>query len=333
MAEIGICLATYNGAPFLDAQLASIAAQGDVAWHLYVRDDGSSDATPAMLAAFAAAHPGRVTLLEDGAGRCGVTGNFNRLMAAVVEPYIAFSDQDDVWRPGKLATALAAMKALEKAGGAAMVHADRALIDAGGRAVTASYWRARGVRPEALRGAEGHYLFCLAAGAAMLINRPLRDLACPVPEGARNYDCWIELLAHHFGRVAALDVIALDHRRHTSNASGGAADIDSAAARRPLARALRLWRGTARQQSVYDAYFRQARALMVHHASSLAPEARRRLERFVSIPGRGTLARAVALWQARAAPPGLVRRCVFLALTGPRTDPRRPIFDGLRPPR
>ncbi len=330
MAEIGICLATYNGAKFLEAQLQSIAAQEDIAWHLYARDDGSNDATPAILAAFAAAHPGRVTVLDDGAGRLGVTGNFNRLMAAVGEPYIAFSDQDDIWRPGKLRQALAALKALE-AGGPAMVHADRALIDAGGGAVTASYWRSRGVRPENLRGAEGHYLFCLAAGAAMLINRPLRDLACPVPEGARNYDCWIELLAHHFGQVVALDTIALDHRRHTANASGGAADIDSRAARRPLARAVRLLRGMERQRSVYDAYVRQARALMAQHGERLDPDARRRLERFLIIPERGLLARTFTLWQSRAAPPGLARTLAFLALTGPKTDPRRPIFERTTP--
>ena len=52
-ATIGICLATFNGARFLAAQLDSIAAQSFTDWHLYARDDGSVDGTLEILADFA----------------------------------------------------------------------------------------------------------------------------------------------------------------------------------------------------------------------------------------------------------------------------------------
>ena len=38
---IDILLATYNGAAYLDEQLASLEAQTHANWHLIARDDGS----------------------------------------------------------------------------------------------------------------------------------------------------------------------------------------------------------------------------------------------------------------------------------------------------
>lgn len=316
-ATIAICLATYNGARFLDAQLDSIAAQTHEDWHLYARDDGSDDGTREILDDFAFAHPDRVTLIRDDLGRLGACANFARVMGIVDAPYIAFSDQDDVWHPTKLARSLNCLTRLEAAYPAdtpAMIHADRRLINARGDEITPSYWGSRGLSPADFRAEESYFTFCLAAGSAMLINRALLARATPVPASARMYDCWIELTAQMLGVVDWMDEVVLDHRRHNANTTGAKSDSDSAAARRPLARAGRLMRNLGHQRRIVAGYLAQADAFQRLFAADLAPDAAWRLSRLVSLPSRLLPGRLMALWQSRANPPGVARSLVFAAL-------------------
>lgn len=106
---IVVLLASYQGADFIAAQLASIAAQDFVTWSLLVSDDGSRDGTREIVTAFAATQPeGRVRLLDGP--RLGATQNFLHLIeAAPAGAALAFCDQDDVWFPDKLARAARAL--------------------------------------------------------------------------------------------------------------------------------------------------------------------------------------------------------------------------------
>ncbi len=324
-ATIGICLATFNGARFLAAQLDSIAAQSFTDWHLYARDDGSVDGTLEILADFAFRYPDRMTILRDGASRLGARENFARLLDVLREPYVAFSDQDDLWRPWKLALALGAMRALEARRGSgqpAMVHADRRVIDAEGREIAPSYWGSRGIDAGAADFGTS-LAFCLAAGATMLVNRALVERALPLPRDAWMHDTWIELTAHAFGAVTALDEIALDWRRHGANATGAIADTSGRAARRPWARAARLFRDLDRQRGIYAGYLAQAEAFRRRFGKALDPIDRLQLDRFVSLPERSSADRFLTARRFGIAPPGLARRLVFAALTGRSTARRQ----------
>lgn len=325
LTTIAICLATRNGGRFLSEQLASIAAQSYRNWHLHARDDGSTDATPDILADFARDHPDRVTLIEDDLGRLGAKGNFNRLMGLVREPYIAFADQDDIWHPDKLARAMVEMRRIEAGHGAStpvMVHADRRVVDAAGREIAPSYWLSRRIAPGTMRPAQ-HLAFCVAAGSTMLINRPLLDRVHPVPEAARMHDTWIELVAQYFGVVSRLEAPALDFRRHGGNASGARTDGDSAEARRLGARAARLWDNPERQRRIWKGYFAQAEAFRRRFGDVLAPAEVRRLRLFLSLPGQRRATRLLTLLRSGAAPPGVLRGLVLVALCGPE-KPNQP---------
>ena len=313
--RIGILMATYNGAAFLHEQLASIAAQTHRDWHLYVRDDGSSDATPDLVATFAKTHPEQVTWIEDDLGSLGARGNFARLMEVVETPYIAFADQDDIWHPEKLALTYAVLRQLEiNAGGdtPCMVHADRRIVDAEGHLQAASFWASRGLSPASFPTPEAYYAFCLAAGSTMLINQALRTRSLPVPDAARMHDCWIELVAHAVGQVGWIDTAVLDYRHHGANASGSG----QMQSRRIWARAARLWRQRGLQRDVYRIYFDQAAAFHTQIGATLPTAARQRLEEFLSIPGRSLPGRFRAIRQSQSSPPGLVRRLVFAWLSG-----------------
>ncbi len=316
--SIGICLATFNGSKFLKAQLESIAEQSHSDWHLYVGDDRSTDETREILSDFRFEHPDKVTILPDQPERLGVNANFARIMKATEEDYIAFADQDDIWSLDKLANALIGLRKLESArasGQPAMVHADRRIIDAGGRQISRSYWASRGFRPSEF-SFERNLGFGLAAGGAMLINRALLKLALPMPPEARMYDSWIELIAQAFGGVAALDDIALSYRRHGENTSGSASDGDSPRARRTSARAMRLFRQRSRQRKTYEEFFRQAEAFRRIHGAALDPDMSWRLSRFLSLPHRSWLDRLVTMLVYRISPPGLERLVAFSLLSG-----------------
>lgn len=98
-----VLMATYNGRKWIDEQVDSILGQRGVDVVLVVSDDGSTDGTPERLIERAAADP-RIRVLPRRTGEPGVTGNFLHLFTTYVPDgsFVAFSDQDDVWRPDKL---------------------------------------------------------------------------------------------------------------------------------------------------------------------------------------------------------------------------------------
>lgn len=112
--HVAILLAHYNGNAHLGEQLASLAAQTHRDWSLILSDDGSSDGWMATATDFAHAHPTHRVSRIDGP-RQGSAQNFLRLLvyAGPTVPYAAFCDQDDVWLPWKLETALAALAQVE----------------------------------------------------------------------------------------------------------------------------------------------------------------------------------------------------------------------------
>lgn len=109
--KIAVLLAAFNGLDYIEPQLHSILNQRGVQVDIFISVDLSSDDTYAWCLAFAGSHP-NVAVLPYGARFGGAAGNFFRLMRDVDFSgfdTIAFSDQDDIWLPDKLARASTAM--------------------------------------------------------------------------------------------------------------------------------------------------------------------------------------------------------------------------------
>ena len=104
--SVAILMATYNGAKYLPEQLASFVAQTHPYWSLWVNDDGSTDDTALLIAAFAANHPTHTVSFAEGPKQ-GHAANFLNLTARVSNAdYYAYSDQDDIWEPKHLTRAI-----------------------------------------------------------------------------------------------------------------------------------------------------------------------------------------------------------------------------------
>src|SRR4051794_15860948 len=96
MFSVAMC--TYNGARFIGAQLASVAAQTRTPDELIVCDDRSTDETVAIVQKFADSAPFRVRL-HVNEENLGSTKNFERAVSLCEGDLIALCDQDDVWLP------------------------------------------------------------------------------------------------------------------------------------------------------------------------------------------------------------------------------------------
>lgn len=110
-SRIAILLSTCNGEPYLPELLESLRTQEYGQWDLWVRDDGSTDATVEVLKSFReqitrSTPDNRITISEGK--NIGVVRSFFTLLAGLPDGYagFAFCDQDDYWLPDKLTRAV-----------------------------------------------------------------------------------------------------------------------------------------------------------------------------------------------------------------------------------
>ena len=111
--KIAVLLATYNGGKYIWEQLESLFQQSCKQFHLYVRDDGSSDDTMKIVEQFHEMFPDRVTILKDSQKHRGAAKSFMYLLENVDSEYYMFCDQDDIWLPEKIEKTFARMKEIE----------------------------------------------------------------------------------------------------------------------------------------------------------------------------------------------------------------------------
>jgi rhamnosyltransferase len=106
--RVAVCLAAYNGIAWIEAQVTSILTQENVDVKIIAAVDPSADATDEWLRALAT-RDARVILLRTAPASGGAAQNFFRLLREgdfTGCDYIALSDQDDIWLPGKLTRAV-----------------------------------------------------------------------------------------------------------------------------------------------------------------------------------------------------------------------------------
>jgi glycosyltransferase involved in cell wall biosynthesis len=102
--RVSVIIAAYNAADTLDTTLASVSAQSYRDFELVMVDDGSTDATPALLARFAQTHSWARWIRQKNAGAAAAR---ERAIDAARGAFIAFLDADDLWLPEKLAMQMA----------------------------------------------------------------------------------------------------------------------------------------------------------------------------------------------------------------------------------
>jgi len=95
-------MATFNGEKYLREQLVSFAKQTILPLELVVCDDCSTDSTASIINNFAVYAPFPVRFYRNDVN-LGFADNFFKAAKLCTGEWIAFSDQDDIWLPNKLA--------------------------------------------------------------------------------------------------------------------------------------------------------------------------------------------------------------------------------------
>ncbi|MGE4558772.1 MAG: glycosyltransferase family 2 protein, partial [Desulfobulbus sp.] len=97
---ISVILPTYNRAAFLERSIGSVLGQRLACDELIVVDDGSTDATVAVVEQIAADSPVPLRLLRQE--NRGAAAARNAGIRAAGGELLAFLDSDDWWLPAKL---------------------------------------------------------------------------------------------------------------------------------------------------------------------------------------------------------------------------------------
>lgn len=215
--KVTLLLCTYNGAGFLEEQLTSIAEQYYSHWRIVASDDGSTDATLAILSRFAeqCETAGRVEIRQGP--RKGAAANFISLAAdpSIDGDFFSFCDQDDIWVADKLDRAISWLKSVPETVPALYCSRTRIVAD-DGRPVGLSPLFAL---PPSFRNA---IVQSLAGGNTMVFNRAARALLISAGRvEIVSHDWWAYMLVSGAGGCVGYDPIpSLHYRQHDGNVIG-----------------------------------------------------------------------------------------------------------------
>jgi glycosyltransferase involved in cell wall biosynthesis len=223
MGDVEILLSVHNGEKHLSQQLKSLENQRDIEWKLLVRDDGSTDSSPKILEKFKNKYGDKIRILQDGRGNIGICRSYSCLMSEASSCYVMFCDQDDVWLPEKIKKTFSRMKQLEIEKGKdipLLVHCDLMVTDEALSVRHDSFWAYQGLNPQHASQLNRQLLTNTVTGCSMMINRPLLELAGPIPPEALIHDWWIAQTASAFGEVACIPESLVLYRQHSTNSIG-----------------------------------------------------------------------------------------------------------------
>jgi glycosyltransferase involved in cell wall biosynthesis len=307
---VEVLLATYNGERFLREQIDSILSQDYRNLRVLARDDGSNDGTTAILKEYEQRFPDRFRTMPPGAPTGSAKDNFLLLMKASASDYVCFSDQDDLWLPGKVSKTMQAMSALESRHGTdtpLLVFTDLQVVDDALKPLHESFWRQAGIVPEHINRLAAVLVHNPVTGCTMLINRPLLDMSVEMPGEAVMHDSWIALLASAFGASKAVAAKTVLYRQHDRNVIG--VDAHRRSWREQVER---FFEGEGRALQ-WKSNERQAEALLRIHKEELSPKHRRLLEAYLRCGrSQSRIVRLATMLRYRFFRPGILRNAATL---------------------
>ena len=222
--NVYIVLATRNGAGYIAAQIDSLLAQTYSDWVLLVLDDASEDATSEIVEKYARCER-RIRRIDDLSDQPqGPLLTFGYLLEAAHHEgaqYVFCADQDDIWKPEKLAIMLAVIKQNESEGQMpCLVHHDLEVVANDLTMIHPSFWKYMAIHPGTEHDAQRLLSRNEVTGCALACNRSLLEVALPVPTEAVMHDWWLALVAGVCGRLRSIEQPLVEYRQHDDNAIG-----------------------------------------------------------------------------------------------------------------
>lgn len=203
--KISVCLATYNGAKYIQEQVISILSQLSEEDEIIISDDGSKDETLTIIKSL---NDSRIKVIHNIL-KHGLVSNFENAIKYAKGDYIFLSDQDDIWTSNKVEVCLQYLQ------NADLVVHNALLINAAGEKSNIDFFSIRGSKSGYWKNLyKNTFIGCCMAFKSNLLNYIL-----PFPKHILWHDMWIGLTAEKKGKTFFIPDILLYYRRHGENAS------------------------------------------------------------------------------------------------------------------
>lgn len=281
--KVNILLSTYNGEQYLKEQVESIQQQTYQNWQLFIRDDGSSDGTVAVIQGLVAQDPRIHFINENQIENFGVIKSFHTLLKYEKADLYCFSDQDDVWLPDKIALQVAEAEKYPQ-DKPLLFYTDLKVVDENLTVRHESMIRTQSdhANTELVQELTENTV----TGGVAMINHALAELwTGQEAHELLMHDWYLGLLASAFGKLVYIDKPTELYRQHSSNVLGA----------RTLRKRVKNW---VRPHVLFAKYWHLIKASQEQARNlldlSLSPENKELIENFVTImdvPFRERLAR------------------------------------------
>ena len=215
--KVKVLMSTYNGQKYLREQIDSILNQEGVDVSLLVRDDGSTDDTWSILTEYAESYKNIEIIKGDN---IGFANSFMTLIYKANEndniEYYALSDQDDVWYPDKLSSAV---NKLEKTNSSKMrlYFSNTLAVDENLNPLFKTH-RESTLRLDKAASLVRYFIL----GCTMVFDKEVANFVSthkPVMQ-IMMHDLWIHQTCAFFGTIVYDDTPRIMYRQHSSNTAG-----------------------------------------------------------------------------------------------------------------
>ena len=195
-----VCVATYNGERYIEAQLRSILAQIAASDEVIVSDDGSTDRTLEIIGSIG---DKRIRVVHSTAHY--FRDNFANALRHAKGEIIFLSDQDDVWLDGKYDRCIAELKNVD------LVCTNAKETDKDLNVINEDFFSVYHSGTGILKNSLNNTYY----GACMAFRRKVLNEALPFPDTHEiGHDVWLGLVAEMTGTVRFIDTPYLLYRRH-----------------------------------------------------------------------------------------------------------------------
>jgi len=198
---VSVCIATYNGEKYIKEQLDSIINQLSDNDEIIVSDDCSTDNTLTIIRGY---QDKRIKIFINN-GVKGHTFNFENALKYISGDFIFFSDQDDVWLPGKVEKILRLLNIYYA------VFSDAIVVDENLNPIYDSFFNERNVG----RGVFKNYIKNTYFGFGMAFRKELLQYAIPFPvQNEMGHDMILGFIADMKNSIYFLNEPFTLYRRH-----------------------------------------------------------------------------------------------------------------------
>jgi glycosyltransferase involved in cell wall biosynthesis len=203
MPRVSVIIPVYNPGDYLKLAVESVFAQTYTDWEIVLIDDGS----PEDFSEVAKMHPAIRLLRQRNQGQ-SVARNLGILNTS--SEFIAFLDQDDLWRPTKLERQMAFFEANPDVG---LCHTGFDIVDGSGAFVEMGFAGPVASYENLLRG-------CCMMNCTVVMKRDCfasSGLLCDTYRGVQDYDQWLRVARYH--KIGFVSSCEASWRAHGSNFS------------------------------------------------------------------------------------------------------------------